>query len=120
MDVPTGYVSPASPVRWTTPDAAASISFSTLSVSSRYKGCPTETTSPSSTNHSTSVPSVIPNPSFGILISAMPSNPRDFPRPGVPGASAPGCLGSGGCPTAGGGLEFPQLDDVVEGNEGVD
>src|SRR5712691_2393375 len=63
-----------------TPDASASTSCVTLSVSSSYRGSPFSTCSPSDFSHLTIVPDSIPCPSRGSLTSVAISSDRAIDR----------------------------------------
>src|SRR5439155_19193263 len=72
--LPTGTSPSATAIFNRTPEASASTSCVTLSVSSSYSGSPFCTSSPSDFSHLTIVPDSIPCPSRGSLISvAIPS-----------------------------------------------
>ena len=66
---PQGYSTPISPVCANTPLPEASISVSTLSVSTSSTACPAVTSAPSGTSQRRIVPDSIVRPSFGIANS---------------------------------------------------
>src|SRR5581483_4034716 len=66
ISVPTGYVVPTAPVQRTVPDAPASTSVSTFSVSITNSGVPSSTCPPSWTSTSTSVASVLATDARGM------------------------------------------------------
>src|SRR5207249_11531499 len=67
--LPTATSPSATAIFRRTPDASASTSWVTLSVSSSYRGSPFSTSSPSDLSHLTIVPDSIPWPRRGSLIS---------------------------------------------------
>src|SRR4029453_19471052 len=66
---PTGTSPSSTEILRSTPEASASTSCVTFSVSTSYSGSPFSTRSPSCLSHRTTVPDSIPWPSRGSLIS---------------------------------------------------